>query len=105
MAARLKNSLARTIKAHIALGALPDHDGDDDDHDAGDGDDDDDVHDDDDNNPPVRLFRARHPQLSSQACCFLFGLARLNQHVILVSLYHGFLACINISFCHCSIVL
>ena len=72
---------------------MPDGDVDDagdgvDDDDVHDGVDDNDVHDDDDDdaidrNPPVRLFRARQPQLSSQACRLLLGLARLNQHFIL----------------------
>jgi len=48
MATWLKNGFTRTVKAHIALGALP-----------------------------VRLFRASQPQFSSQACRLLFSLARL----------------------------
>ena len=90
MAARLKNSLARTVKADIALGALPDYHGygdgdeenDNDDVDGGDDKDDDNDGGDDDNddNPPVCLFRARQPQLSSQARRLLLCLARLRHH-------------------------
>ena len=92
MATWLKNGFTRTVKAHIALGALPDHDGDDDDYDFDD-DGDDDAYDDQDgdgdidDNPPVRLLRASQPQFSSQACRLLFSLARLNQHVILPHYY------------------
>ena len=81
VSARLKNSLARTVKADITLGSLPDHDDYDeearmrmDDVDEGGGE--------DEAYRPVSLFRASQSQLSPQACRLLLCLACLQQHFI-----------------------